>query len=147
MNRGNVNQSQITDDVNTIITNFNSNITKVMRICKKIEPNSVELDSLQNILKLAKDIDPLLIINRCKDKFWMHREFIINEDAEFFLNNKFDSFIKDDENKSFIYALINLIKTRYGSMSKDEKKYIWSLIKDLLKCIIEYKKAINDFTN
>ncbi|MGL5934196.1 MAG: hypothetical protein ACRCZI_01085 [Cetobacterium sp.] len=142
-----INDRKLTDEVNTIITNFNSTTSTILRICKKLAPNQVELDSLQNIIKLAKDVDPLIIINRCKDKFWMHREYIINEDENFFLNNQFSSFIKDDENKSFIYSLINLIKSRYKTMSVGEKKQIWSLIKDLLKYVIEYKKSINDFTN
>lgn len=145
MNHDIVNQTQITEEVHIIIKDFNSIVTRVMRICKKIEPNSVELDSLQNMLKIAREIDPLMIINRCKDKVWMHRQYIIEEDEDFFLNNQFSDFIKDDENKSFIYSLMNLIKTRYATMSSNEKKVIWALIKELLKCVIAYKKSINDF--
>jgi hypothetical protein len=144
MNPNNTDQ-HTTEKVNNIVTNFHSIISKVMKICKKIEPNSIELETVQRLIGLARDIDPLMIINRCKDKFWMHRQQILNEDEEFFLNNQFSDFIKEDENKSFIYNLMNLIKLRYREMSKAEKKQIWTHIKDLLKCIIEYKTAINDF--
>lgn len=134
----------LTDEVNAIITGFNSVVSKIMKICRKIEPNMIELQDLQNKIKLAKDIDPLLLINRSKDKVWFHREQILNEDEDFFLNNQFSQFIKDDENKSFMYMLVNLVKKRYSEMSDGEKKEIWRLAKELLRYVVEYKKAIND---
>lgn len=138
-------ERNLTDDVNEIITKFHSNIFKILKICRKIEPNNLELESLQGKLGLARDMDPLLIINRCKDKVWMHREQILDEDEEFFLKNKFANYIKNDENKSFMYSMVNLIKTKYKEMSTPEKKQIWRLIQAMLAHIVEYKKATNDF--
>jgi hypothetical protein len=140
-----LNKKDSIDEINKIITEFHSTIFRILKICKKIEPNNIELESLHNKLSLVRDIDPLLIITRCKDKVWMYREYILNENEDFFLNNKFSEFVKEDENKSFMYSLINLIKMRYKEMSSSEKKIIWQLIKDLLKSITAYKKVTNDF--
>jgi hypothetical protein len=94
---------------------------------------------------LARDIDPLLIINKCSNKIWAHREQIINEDESFFLNSQYNNFIKNDENKSFISELVNLIKKRYIGISASEKKVLWNLIKAMLTSIVKYKKATGDF--
>lgn len=134
-----------TTELDNILKGFNGIVIKVMKICRKIEPNVVELEDLQNKIKLAKEIDPFLIINRAKDKIWYHREQIIEEDENFFLNNEYTQFIKNDENKTFMYMLVNLVKSRYRTMSAAEKAEIWRLIKELLRYVVEYKKISNDF--
>lgn len=131
----------ITDEVNIIITEFHSTIFKILKICRKIEPNMLELESLQKKLGIARDLDPLLIINRAQDKIWMHREQIINEDVDFFMKNNFSEFVKNDENRPFMYTMINLVKQRYKEMSPQEKKEIWRLIKNLLLSVTKYKAA------
>jgi hypothetical protein len=134
----------LTDEVTTIVANFHGVIFKILRIMRKIEPNMLELEDLQKKLGIARDLDPLLIINRCKDKIWMFRESIINEDSDFFMKNKFSEFVKNDENKPFMYTMINLIKTKWKELSAPEQKEIWRMIKELLRHIIEYKQATSD---
>lgn len=131
--------------INNIIVSFYNALFKIIKICKKVEPNMLELDDVHRRVSLARDIDPLIVIDRCKDKIWMYKDQIIDEDEEFFLNNKFSNFIKNDENKSLIYNILNLIKDRYREMSVPEKKAVWKIIQDLLKLIIEYKKATGDY--
>jgi hypothetical protein len=133
------------NEINVIITEFHSVIFKVFKICQKIEPNNIELEWLRKQISLARDIDPLLIINKCSNKIWAHREQIINEDESFFLNSQYNNFIKNDENKSFISELVNLIKKRYIGISASEKKVLWNLIKAMLTSIVKYKKATGDF--
>jgi len=134
----------ITDEVNIIITEFHSTIFKILKICRKIEPNMLELESLQKKLGIARDLDPLLIINRAQNKIWMHRDQIINEDVDFFMKNNFSEFVKNDENRPFMYTMINLVKQRYKEMSPQEKKEIWRLIKNLLLSVTKYKAATKD---
>jgi len=135
----------ITDEVNIIITEFHSTIFKILKICRKIEPNVLELESLQKKIGIARDLDPLLIINRAQDKIWMHREQIINEDVDFFMKNNFSEFVKNDENRPFMYTIINLVKQGYKEMSPQEKKEIWRLIKNLLLSVTKYKTATKDY--
>ena len=54
-------------------------------------------------------------------------------------------YIKDDENKSFMHSLIDLVKTGYLRLSNAERTALWGLSKDMLKHVIEYKKATGDF--
>ncbi len=138
-------QYNLTDEVNEIITEFHSTVFNVLKICKKIEPENADLDWLCKTLSLARDIDPLLIINRSKDKIWTYREEIISENEDFFLKNKFSQFIKNDQNKNFMYSFIGLIKSKIKELSPAEKKLLWQLTKNLLVCVTKYKKVTNDY--
>jgi hypothetical protein len=135
----------LTEEVNDIVTRFHNVIFKIMKFCKQKQPDAVALDSLHRKLSLARDLDPLIIINRSKDKIWMYKDQIINEDEDFFINNKFGQFIKNDENKPFMYTMVKLIKDNFKKMSEPEKKMVWTLNQSLLKIVIEYKKITNDF--
>jgi hypothetical protein len=150
MSRANMNglievKRDLTKEISNILMEFHSTVFKILKICRKLEPNNVDLEWLHNKLSLARDIDPLLIINRAKDKMWFYRNQIIENDMDFFLNNKFSEFVKNDENKTFMYTLIGLIKTKISQMSDPEIEHLWKLSKIMLKCVIHYKKAINDY--
>lgn len=135
----------LTDEISAVIDDFHTIIFKLVKICKKIEPNNIDIEWLQNTLSLARGVDPLLIINRAKDKIWFYRNEIIAEDTDFFMKNNFSNFVKNDENKTFMYTLLNLIKRRFLERTEEEKKYIWSLTKLLLGHVIKYKKLIGDY--
>jgi hypothetical protein len=135
----------LTKEESDIIDEFHRCVFKLIRICKKIEPNNMDIEWLQNKLSLARDIDPLLIIHRARDKVWIYRNEILNRDMDFFMNNKFNQFIKNDENKTFMYTLVNLIKKRFLERSEEEKKMIWDLSNDLLAAVVKYKKITGDY--
>lgn len=134
----------LTEEVNIIVTSFHNVIFKIMKFCKQKQPDLLELESLHRKLSLARDLDPLVIINRSKDKIWMYKDQIINKDEDFFMKNKFGQFIKNDENRPFMYTIIKLIKDNYMKMTEPEKKLVWSLIQTLLELVIKYKKSTND---
>ncbi len=134
----------LTDDVIEIVHRFHNVVFKIVKFCKQKRPDMVSLDSLQRKLALARDLDPLIIITRSKDKLWMYKDQIIAKDVKFFMENKFGQFIKNDENKPFMYSMVNAIKEGYNEMTEPEKEMVWTLIQNLLKIVIEYKKATND---
>jgi hypothetical protein len=137
--------AETTEKINTVITEFHRTVFNVLKICKKIEPNNILLESLQKRLSFARDYSPFIIIDKCKDKIWLHKEYIINEDEDFFLQNNFAQYIKEDENKSFIYGMVKLVKSKYQERSTAEKKELWRHIKALLQHITEYKILTGDF--
>ncbi len=79
------------------------------------------------------------------DKIWIYRNEILSKDERFFMDNKFTKFVKNDENKTFMYTLINLIKQRFMERTFEEKEMIWGLINDLLISVIKYKKITGDY--
>ena len=76
-----------------------------------------------------------------------YKEKLINRDEEFFKENDFSQFIKDDKNKTFIYILLNLIKKRYLERTKAEQNEIWKFVQNMLKCCIEFKQLELELDN
>ncbi len=138
-------ERNLSEDENQILDEFHSTVFKILKLCRKIEPNNIDVEWLHSKLTLARDIDPLLIMNRSMDKIWIYRDEILDRNLDFFINNKFDKFVKNDENKTFMYTLINLIKKRVLELSKEEKDVIWGLINKLLVSVIKYKKITGDY--
>lgn len=132
-------------EINIVVSEFHTVLFKLLKICQKIDPHNIELEWMRKQLSLARSIDPLLIINKCSNKIWAYREQIIEENEVFFLHNKYSTYIKNDENKSFINEFINLLKTKFVQISTAEKKMLWSLMQSMLTAIVKYKKATGDF--
>ena len=135
----------LTKEQSDVIDKFHRVIFKLIKLAKKIEPNSIEIEWIQKKLALAREVDPLIVISRCKDKLWFYRKEIIGENEDFFLNQTFSEFIKEDENKTFMNTLMSMMKKKFNERSEEEKKEIWKLLKSLLKRIIEFKKLTNDY--
>lgn len=130
----------LTKEKSNVIDEFHSIISKVLIVCERIEPNNMDIMWLRKKISLAKEVDPLLVIDRAKVKIWEYREQIVNKDEDFFLKNRFEKHIKNDENKTFMYTLVNLVKNRFRERSDEEKEYIWSLCNKLLVAVIQYYK-------
>lgn len=138
--------SSDTDNINRIVKDFHNTISQVLKICRSIEPNNVDLKDIQIKFIRFKDVDPLLIINSCKDRIWQFKDGIINEDEKFFMNSNFTHLYNTDENSEFISGIIDTIKSKFSERSDAEKRKIWDLMKSVLRCVIEYKREIKDFS-
>jgi hypothetical protein len=137
-----------TDRISRLVLKFNSLVFNVLKLCKEREPNNIDLEFVQNKIRIARGMDPTLIIRTAEDKLWHYREQIVQKDLDFFLNNKFVKFVKNDENKGFMNGFIGLIKSHIKQMSENELEYIWVVIQKLLALVIIYKKInINQCDN
>ena len=112
------------DNINRIVKNFHNTISQILKICISIEPNNVDLKDLQIKFVRFKDINPLLIIDSCKDRIWQFRNGIINENEEFFMNSNFTHLYNTDENSEFISGVIDTIKSKFSERSDAEKRKI-----------------------
>ena len=133
--------------IDKILSRFYKTMFKILKISKTVEPNNKDIERVSNIISVARDQVPTLVIDKSKDIIWEYRHEIIDEDADFFLNNSFKKNMvdDDDEDKEFIISLITVIKKRFREFEEVEKKEIWRLIKSLLKSVAEYKKATGDY--
>ena len=130
--------------INKILEKFHFSTFEILKICKKIEPNNVDLNWLAQQISFARDADPTLIMGKSKDKLWNYRKQIVAKDIDFFMNNNFKKYIKDDGNKKFMYTLLLAVKRGYKKLSEEEKEYIWVQVQNLLECCIKYKMEIGD---
>ena len=131
--------------VSVVLQTFSSDIAQLLKLVDNKLAGNLEVDRLKRIIRIARDEEPLLIINKCKDKIWDSREKILAEDEDFFVAKKFDEYIKKDDNQMFIESLIALFKSGFGSLSAKEKKFMWSIVQRLLETVAEYKILIGDY--
>ncbi len=134
-------------DIADVVDEFNSVTFMILKIAKKFEPNSSDLEWLRKKMSLVRSFDQQCIILRSKDKIWNYRDQIIKRDLNFFINNNFGKYIKNDDNRTFMYTLINLIKRRVKSFSPQELAELWNLANRLLGCVAKYKELTGDFTD
>lgn len=120
-------------------------LSHMFKIAEKIDGKNIHLLWIKNQVALARRIDGEEIIKRMKDKFWEYRDPICNREDDFFRNNQFSKFIKEDNNKKMMYSMINMFKNKYEGLTSVEKNQIWDLIQILLACCIKYKELIGDY--
>lgn len=129
----------LSDDLIKITDEFNNTVFRILKICKHFEPNNIDIEWLHKRLTYARTNDSLLIMDRSKDKIWFYRNEILSRNLNFFMKNTFDGFIKDDDNKPFMYTLLNTIKKRIPDLSEKEKVDMWDLVNQLLVYVTMYK--------
>ncbi len=130
--------------ISKVLDEFHSIVFKIIRQAQGMYPNNPDIEWLQKKLGLARSIDPCLIMNRCKDKIWSYKDQILTNDEDFFINERFGRYIKDDENKTFINTLMHTLKAGYSRLSDAEKTLVWGQMSGLLKCVVEYMKLTAD---
>jgi hypothetical protein len=135
----------ISNEEGKILDDFHRAVFKVIKICKRVEPNNIDIDWLQNKLSFARNVDPLIIMDRAKDKIWHYRQQIIDRNIDFFMKDNFGNFIKNDKNKTFMYTLVNTIKKRVKDLSEEEKNHIWNLINEILGTVTRYKMVSGEY--
>jgi hypothetical protein len=131
--------------ISAIVQSFSSDISQLLKIVDAKLAGNLEVDRLKRVIRIARDEEPLLIINKCKDKIWDSREQILAEDEDFFISKRYDEYIKKDENQMFIEGLINLFKSSRSLLSEKESKFMWATVKHLLATVTEYKMLIEDY--
>ena len=131
--------------ISAIVQSFSSDISQLLKIVDAKLPGNLEVDRLKRIIRIARDEEPLMIINKCKDKIWDSREQILAEDEDFFISKRYDEYIKKDENQMFFEGLINLFKSSRSLLSEKESRFMWSTVKHLLATVTEYKMLIEDY--
>jgi hypothetical protein len=128
-----------------LLKKFYRTLSLLFKIGEKIDEKNIHLLWIKNQVALGRRLDEDEIIFRMKDKLWEYREQIINRNEDFFKNNQFSKFIKNDDRKKLMYSMINMFKNKISGLSKEGRDEIWNLIQLLLACCIKYKELIGDF--
>jgi hypothetical protein len=123
-----------------IIQNYNRQCMKLVDIASDLLSDDPTFDWFTRILKIVKNENPSYLIDRGVDKFWTHKEHIINRNIEFFNNSSLQQkYIKDDKNKEWLVEFTNILKTEYHNLSIKERDLIWECVTTMLECVIKYK--------
>ena len=131
--------------ISIIIQGFHTDLSQLLKVVDIKLAGNLEVDRLKRLIRIARDEEPLMIINKCKDKIWDSRKQILDENEEFFISKKYEEYIKKDGNQMFIEGLINLFKNSRHMLSEKERKFMWVVIKRMLSAVTEYKIIIGDY--
>ena len=131
------------------LANFNNTLNKILTIAEKKEFElsgevNTDIRWIKTQISFARDHLPFNIINRVYPKMYEYKNYIINRNEDFFINNKFSKFIKDDHRKEFMNEFINFLKERFLVLNEAEKELFWELVLDLLEHCLVYKKLLNE---
>lgn len=135
------------DELNKILKQFHGALFKIIKISEKLDPKNFYITWLKQQINIFRKIDKENIIKRAKDKFWFYRKEIMGHDISFFHTNQFNKFVKDDENKQFMYSFINMLKKKIDDVPEEEKQVIWGQMEIILETCILYKKLVKDYDN
>lgn len=133
------------DELNRILKDFHGALFNLINIAEQIDSKNYHLAWVKRQMDLVRKIDKENIIKRMQDKMWDYRTEIVQRDINFFKNNQFSKYIKDDDNRPFMYSFLNMIKKKIDTLSEDEMSAIWDIINQLLLSCIEYKRLIHDY--
>lgn len=134
-------QKQLSD----ILQRFNRGVSKLMKVARNFSNDDPNVDWVGRIIKICRNENPPMILEKSIDKFWDNKDSIIRRDTEFFKTCSFDKYVKKDKNKEWIDGLIGVVRTRYFDLSVGEQTYIWDRMNELLICVIEYRLIQEDF--
>ena len=137
-------EKEIIDVVDFFNRNI-SNIFKVIDTCDTNISNNPDIDWVRRIIKIVRYESPSLMLERCTDKLWDNREYIMTRNEAFILDNKNTSkYIKDDEKKEWLERLVKFIGSKYKVLPPESLEILWGCINNMLEASIKYKLLMND---
>jgi hypothetical protein len=131
--------------INTIVQNYNRQVKKLLSMIDYLIPDNPKVYLIIRIFNMIKRENPSMIIERGVDKLWDNKDHILNKDVEFFKKSTGSQYIKDDNNKEWLTELISMLKEEYENLNEKEINVIWSGMKNLLECVIQFKLLKQDY--
>ncbi|SIP86050.1 Hypothetical protein PACV_337 [Pacmanvirus A23] len=136
---------EIVKEFNVIIRNLISKLEKK----SKSDVEIANLDRLKKRISLFRaTMGDSALVATSAPFFIEYSEQVISRDEKFF--NSMDvraEYIKRkgkiEKNDEFIFGLIDSIKYQYNKSSQTEKDIIYSEVKSLFDCSVEYKLAVS----
>lgn len=141
-------ETSIIDKKLAISDEFNKYLFRLVKLIEMKFSGSYSdsslIDRYKRRISVAKSTDPLIIIEKCKNKLWEIREHILNENDKFFIDSEYNEMVSNLSEKDEITHIIQLFKQKYSTLLDDEKTAIWGCLKPMLRCSIQYKIIKNE---
>ncbi len=127
------------EELDIICTVFNRNIMGMIRFIMSKE-DSPDIHALNTAVREVINESATLALDRCKDKIWGAREYIKNENSDYFLKRDYSNLIKKDKREGFITSIVSIIKDGWNTLYDEERDQVWAKTKLMLKCVAIYEK-------
>jgi hypothetical protein len=139
--------NKTTSELSNVAKNFNSNVSTLLKMINVKFGSNMDVIRLLSLVNVTRTYDPLLIIDRCKDKIWAARDKIKEMDEKHFIKKNYSGYIKKDENQQFMRNLVSIITSVIPELKKEEKVAIWNIIQKMLVNVAEYKLILGEYSD
>jgi hypothetical protein len=129
-----------------IIQNYNRECMKLINIAENFLDDDPTFDWFIRMIKIVKNENPSMLIERSLDKLWNCKDNILNKNDKFFTDNTKMlqlEYIKNDKNKEWLTEFTSAVSTKMHELSIVEKDIMWECLKKMLECSIQYKLLHN----
>ena len=133
---------------NDIIQQFSRYLSRLLKTANEIDNGNVTLEWVTRVIRILRNENPPLVLEKCIDKLWDNSEKIIARDKDFFLDNIDDlneKYIKKDERQEWIEGIVSHIKKKINVLSDDQTTDVWDSLNGMLENVIKYRILIGDF--
>lgn len=134
--------------ISIIIQQFNRHLSKILKISQEVDKDNIDLEWIRRVVRILRDENPPLVLERCINKLWDNSEQIIARDKNFFIDNINDlnkKYIKNDERKEWIEGIVDYLRKKADILTKDQTEDVWDCLNGMLENVIKYRILIGDF--
>ena len=134
------------DELNDILKSFHTAVFDLIYIAENVDPKNYYITWVKQQIDIFRKIDKENIIKRMKNKLWENHKQIMNHDLDFFKQDKhITKYIKNDENREFMFSVINMLKKKIETLSPEELEAVWNVLEQILAACIDYKRLVHDY--
>lgn len=118
-------------------------IKAILHIAKESAPSQKVMNDVHWVEKIVNACiashNSYEIMVRIRPKISHYRKQILANDEEFFKQESFSSFIKNDGNQQFMNNLINVVKAGFLSLTPELKAQVWRCLEEIVRCVAQFR--------
>ena len=115
-------------------TDFNSKISWLINVVRKIYPSDETIDRAASRISLAKQTDPTILIKIVGPYLMKYRQNIIDYEDKFVLSMD----ISEHTNDEFVQTIFHKLTKAYTDFNTKERNAIKDKINEMLNVYMEY---------
>jgi|SRR3972149_1297846 len=127
------------------ITKFNTNLIKLLKELEKYYPDSGEIITLNNRIKILKnELGREMLIEKCGPEIYVYKEKIYAREMDFFRNfnniKKMSNIDDSKKNYNLVITIFRMASEIYPKLPKANQDEMYDRLLILLDSYIKYKK-------
>jgi len=117
-----------------LINEFNSQISWLINLVRKIFPNDSDIDRATSRISLAKQSNPLILLETVGPQLREYRQDIMDHNDQFVLDMK----ISDQTDDELVQTIFTMLTEAYKNFKTAERNAVKNKINDMLNTYTEY---------
>lgn len=116
------------------INEFNSQVSWLINLVRKIFPTDSTIERAIKRISLAKQANPLILLETVGPQLRVHRQAIMDHEDQFVLNMK----ISEETDDEMVQTIFTMLTEAYKGFKPAERTAVKNKINDMLNTYTEY---------